>query len=411
MTVGIRAFGGGVLSNMADSGEQEQGAGVSMVEEQTSRGRRKGTTKPRDPSRAREDLGDMEVRLAKMERHLITGDDRFEEIESRLMELGEGLEETRGELQAAFSDALERLISENEALKIAHAEEISAIKEKNRLLKEEVERMNDEVKDELVLLKVWWRRRMFDMEKGTCCIKTWDEFKQELKRQLYPEHAADEARAKLRRLTQRGTIREYVKEFSEILLEIPEYPDQELLFFFKDKLQAWAKLEVERRGAQSLATTITITESLLEYKKSEKPKHKDGKCKIMGRRVAARKATKKVRRRERTRSLGMGRKENGAGSTRGMDFMDKVRAIPIPFANSLCIVESSGACMVPLKRKNRGSTLSALQLAKGIRKNEPTFLVALQAKDVSGAMDMPHEPNPSLMERIMEGLQHDPQAK
>ncbi|KAF2303684.1 hypothetical protein GH714_021208 [Hevea brasiliensis] len=92
MTVGIRAFGG-VLSNMADSGEQEQGAGASMVEEQTGQGKRKGTTKPRDPSRVREDLGDMEVRLAKMERHLITGDDRFEEIESRLMELGMALKQ------------------------------------------------------------------------------------------------------------------------------------------------------------------------------------------------------------------------------------------------------------------------------------------------------------------------------
>ncbi|KAF2318953.1 hypothetical protein GH714_011949 [Hevea brasiliensis] len=65
----------------------------------------------------------------------------------------------------------------------------------------------------------------------------------------------------------------------------------------------------------------------------------------------------------------------------GMEFMDKVKAIPIPFANSLCIVEHGGASMVPLKRKSGGSSLSALQLAKGVRKNEPTFLVALHAKE------------------------------
>ncbi|KAF2317776.1 hypothetical protein GH714_041085 [Hevea brasiliensis] len=64
----------------------------------------------------------------------------------------------------------------------------------------------------------------------------------------------------------------------------------------------------------------------------------------------------------------------------GMDFMDKVKAIPIPFANSLCFVENGGASMVPLKRK-----------------------VELAAVTT--------QPNPSLLECIVEGLQHDPQAK
>ncbi|KAF2305917.1 hypothetical protein GH714_008864 [Hevea brasiliensis] len=58
---------------------------------------------------------------------------------------------------------------------------------------------------------VWWRRRLADMEKCTSSIKTWDEFKKELKRQFYPENATDEARAKLRRLTQKGTIWDYVE--------------------------------------------------------------------------------------------------------------------------------------------------------------------------------------------------------
>ncbi|KAF2305904.1 hypothetical protein GH714_008807 [Hevea brasiliensis] len=53
---------------------------------------------------------------------------------------------------------------------------------------------------------VWWRRRLADMEKCTSSIKTWDEFKKELKRQFYPENATDEARAKLRRLTKRHNL-------------------------------------------------------------------------------------------------------------------------------------------------------------------------------------------------------------
>ncbi|KAF2282309.1 hypothetical protein GH714_044060 [Hevea brasiliensis] len=65
---------------------------------------------------------------------------------------------------------------------------------------------------------VWWRRRLLDIERGTCTISTWDDFKKELKKQFYPENAAHEARAKLRRLSHKGNIREYVKEFMETLL-------------------------------------------------------------------------------------------------------------------------------------------------------------------------------------------------
>jgi hypothetical protein len=132
---------------------------------------------------------------------------------------------------------------------------------------------------------VWWRRRYSDIERGTCIINTWDEFKKELKRQFYPENAEEEARPKLRRLQQKGSIREYVKEFSEVLLEIPDYPDKEAFFAFKDGLQNWAKIEIQRDGAQDLATAISIAESLIEFKKSEKsesPKDKGGKGKSGG---------------------------------------------------------------------------------------------------------------------------------
>ena len=58
--------------------------------------------------------------------------------------------------------------------------------------------------------------------RGSAPITTWDGFKRELKRQFYPEDAANEARAKLRHLQHNeGPIREYIKEFQDLLLEIP----------------------------------------------------------------------------------------------------------------------------------------------------------------------------------------------
>ena len=86
------------------------------------------------------------------------------------------------------------------------------------------------------------------MKKGTCSIDTWEEFKADLKRQFYPENAEDEARGKLRRLTQKGSICEYVKEFSELLLEIPDMSEKDSLFSFMDGLAGWAKMELQRRG-------------------------------------------------------------------------------------------------------------------------------------------------------------------
>ncbi|KAF2310737.1 hypothetical protein GH714_016806 [Hevea brasiliensis] len=244
-------------------------------------GKRKGRAKSREPSQVREEIGDLESRKAKVELHIINGDGRFEELENRLLELVEGMEETREEIQAALNKTTDKLASENEALTIAYAEEISAIREERKgdrnLLwgLEQYVRALSIVEDEKKVdhaplylgdsAMVWWRRRLSDMEKGTCSIKTWEEFKKELERHFYPENAADE-RAKLRRLSQKGTIREYVKEFSKFLLEIPNYRDQEALFSFKDGLQTWVKLEIERRGAQDLATAIAIAESLIKFK-------------------------------------------------------------------------------------------------------------------------------------------------
>ena len=46
----------------------------------------------------------------------------------------------------------------------------------------------------------------------------------------------------------------------------------------------------------------------------------------------------------------------------GMEFMDKVKAFPMPRFNIMCIVEGESACIIPLKReaKTECKTLSAI---------------------------------------------------
>ncbi|RVW47773.1 hypothetical protein CK203_091768 [Vitis vinifera] len=121
---------------------------------------------------------------------------------------------------------------------------------------------------------LWWRRRFADIEKGTCTIDTWDAFKREIKRQFYPEDVAYLARKSMKCLKHIGSIHEYVKEFSTLMLEIPNMAENELLFNFMDNLQSWAEQELRRRGVQDLATTMVVVESLVDYRKGDSSKPK-----------------------------------------------------------------------------------------------------------------------------------------
>ena len=76
--------------------------------------------------------------------------------------------------------------------------------------------------------------------------------------QFYLENAAEEARRHLRRLRQEGSVRDYVKDFTNLVLEIPKMSDRDSLYYFMDNLQSWAKTELRRRGVQDLAYAIVV---------------------------------------------------------------------------------------------------------------------------------------------------------
>ena len=113
---------------------------------------------------------------------------------------------------------------------------------------------------------LWWRRRFMEIEKGTCTIDTWAEFKREIKKQFYPEDAGYIARRKIRHLKHTGSIRDYVKEFSSLMLEAPGMNEKNLLFELMDNLQGWAEQELRGRGVRDLATAMAVAESLMDYK-------------------------------------------------------------------------------------------------------------------------------------------------
>ena len=113
--------------------------------------------------------------------------------------------------------------------------------------------------------QLWWRHKHAEREKGLCVINTWEQFKSELRKQFVPHNANDEVRSKLRRLRQTGSITDYVKEFTTLMLEIPDVSDDQLFFDFKDGLKDWVKLELDRRGVKIFDETIVTVESLKDY--------------------------------------------------------------------------------------------------------------------------------------------------
>ena len=54
------------------------------------------------------------------------------------------------------------------------------------------------------------------------------------------------ARKNMRHLKHTGSIRDYVKEFASLMLEIPNMTKEELLFNFMDNLQGWVKQDLRR---------------------------------------------------------------------------------------------------------------------------------------------------------------------
>ncbi|KAJ6806344.1 RNA polymerase beta'' chain [Iris pallida] len=80
---------------------------------------------------------------------------------------------------------------------------------------------------------LWWRRRCMEAEKGLCSIETWKNLKK-IKSQFYPENVGFVTRWSLRQLKHTRTIKEYIAEFTRLMLAISSMGEEVRLFFFLD---------------------------------------------------------------------------------------------------------------------------------------------------------------------------------
>ncbi|KAK4381475.1 hypothetical protein Sango_2964300 [Sesamum angolense] len=103
--------------------------------------------------------------------------------------------------------------------------------------------------------KLWWRSRLSDDASANReRIETWEVLKKELKDQFLPCNTSWLARESLRNLKHTGTVREFVKEFSSLMLDVRDMSEEDKLFNFMAGLKPWAQTELRRQGVKDLPT-------------------------------------------------------------------------------------------------------------------------------------------------------------
>ncbi|PIN25087.1 hypothetical protein CDL12_02170 [Handroanthus impetiginosus] len=123
--------------------------------------------------------------------------------------------------------------------------------------------------------KLWWRTRLADDASANRePISSWDVLKQELKEQFLPSNTSWLAREALRKLKHTGSVRDYVKEFSSLMLDIREMSEEDKLFNFMSGLQNWAQAELRRQGVKDLSSAIAAADRLLDFRGEPNPDRK-----------------------------------------------------------------------------------------------------------------------------------------
>ncbi|TYK18124.1 uncharacterized protein E5676_scaffold411G00520 [Cucumis melo var. makuwa] len=112
--------------------------------------------------------------------------------------------------------------------------------------------------------KLWWRSRYMDIQEGRCTIDTWDILKRELRSQFFPENVEILARRKLHDLKHTGSIREYVKQFAGLMLDIRDMSEKDKVFCFVEGLKSWAKTKLYEQRVQDLTSAYATAERLFD---------------------------------------------------------------------------------------------------------------------------------------------------
>ncbi|KAG9459075.1 hypothetical protein H6P81_003583 [Aristolochia fimbriata] len=304
--------------------------------------------------------------------------------------------------------------------------------------------------------KLWWRRREVDMKSGTASVETWEQFKKELKAQFYPEDVDYQARKELRALKQTGTIKEYlfsflagVRTWVENELRRREVKTLALAMSTAERLTEFEKKTDGNSKSSNSEKDAKKQEKKKFEKKSEKRDSnqnnkfdekkkkgdKDGSAKAM----VDMGATHNFMAEEEAKRLRLRWSKDGStmkvvnsaakavcgvakdvkvkvskweGTVNftivpmddfnvilGIDFLSHCKAFVMSYLGMVGILDENGSCtLIEAKRQNvmgKTQVITALQLKRGLKHGEFTYLAALVA-ELEGSALVPKEMIPLL---------------
>ncbi|MCF8701937.1 hypothetical protein L3054_11180 [Corynebacterium sp. MC-10] len=115
--------------------------------------------------------------------------------------------------------------------------------------------------------KLWWRTRdSDDVSAGRPRIDSWSKLRKEMRDQFLPSNTLWIARDKLRNLRHTGSVRDYIKDFSSLMLDIQNMSDEDKLHNFIAGMQGWAQTELRRQNVKDLPNAIAAADSLVDFR-------------------------------------------------------------------------------------------------------------------------------------------------
>ncbi|KAL0442639.1 UNVERIFIED_CONTAM: hypothetical protein Slati_1986600 [Sesamum latifolium] len=113
--------------------------------------------------------------------------------------------------------------------------------------------------------KLWWRTKYSEIQANQVRLDTWALLREAIRVQFFPENVEYNTRQALRKLEHTGSIQDYVKAFSALMLDIRDMSEKDKLFTFMDGLKPWARVELQCQRVTDLGSAITAAERLTDF--------------------------------------------------------------------------------------------------------------------------------------------------
>ena len=84
--------------------------------------------------------------------------------------------------------------------------------------------------------------------------------------QFLPYNASWLARDKLKRLRKMGSVRDYINEFTIVMLHIQNMSKEDKLHNFISSMQGWAQNKLRRKNVKDLPRAIVVVDSLVDFR-------------------------------------------------------------------------------------------------------------------------------------------------